>query len=79
MTEAIHKSSEAVKRNWKTTKVVVKNLVELVDAVALAAVAGFAIYSSLGETANWYKALLGAGVLIAVQATLLLVRHFNKK
>lgn len=79
MKEAFNKFSEAVKRNWKTTKVVSKNLVELVDAVALAAVAGFAIYSSLGESGNWYKALMGAGVLISIQATLLLVRHFNKK
>lgn len=67
-------------KNWTTTKVVLKNVSEFVDAAALAAVSGYAIYEALqsNHKSFWYKALLIAGVLIALQAFVLLVKHFNK-
>lgn len=73
------KVKQTIKRNWKTTQLVAKNVLELTDAAALAGVAGFAIYKSLGETAIAYRVLLFAGVLIALQAALLLVRSLNKQ
>lgn len=75
----MEKVKQVVSRNWKTTQVVARNTVELVDAVALAAVAGFAIHQSLGKTGFWDRALLAAGSLIAVQATLLFVKTLNKQ
>jgi hypothetical protein len=65
--------------NYGTTiKTVCKNVAEFADGLALAAVSGYAIYEALKHTSYWYKALLVAGVLIALQAFVLLVRHFNK-
>lgn len=66
-------------KNWKTTQVVVKNVVELVNAIALAGVAGFSIHQSLNEQSVWYRVLLFAGVLIAVQASALFIKSLNKK
>ena len=64
--------------NITAIKTVSKNVFEFADATALSAVSGFSIYQSLHHTSVWYKALLVAGVLIALQAAILLVRHFNK-
>jgi hypothetical protein len=64
--------------NVTTTKTVLKNVSEFVDAACLAAVSGFAIFTALKHLdSNWYKALLFAGVVIALQAFVLLVKHFN--
>lgn len=66
-------------RNWKTTKIVVTNAIEFLDAACLAGVSGYAIYSALTHQRNiWYKLLLFAGMVIALQAFVLLVKHFNK-
>lgn len=65
-------------RNWKTTKIVVTNALEFLDAACLAGVSGFAIYSALTKHTIWYKVLLFAGCVIALQAFVLLVKHFNK-
>lgn len=64
--------------NWNTTKVVAKNVAEFTDAAALTAVSGYSIYEALKHSSVWYRGLLVAGVLIALQAFVLLVRHFNK-
>lgn len=66
-------------RNWKTTQLISKNVVELVNAAALAGVAGYAIHQSFNETAGWYRVLLFAGVLIALESALLFVRSLNKR
>lgn len=63
--------------NVTTTKTVLKNVSEFVDAACLSAVSGFAVSEGLKHTGFWYKALLFAGVVIALQAFVLLVRHFN--
>jgi hypothetical protein len=73
-----NKVKTTVVKHWKTTTVVTKNVLEFADAAALAAVSGFAIYSSYNKQSYWYKALLLAGVLISLQAFVLLVRTFNK-
>lgn len=71
-------SLKAIQDNIVTTKTVLKNVIEFVDASCLAAVSGFAIFIALKHLqGNWYKALLFAGVVIALQAFILLVRHFN--
>lgn len=75
----MEKVKQNVSKNWKTTQVVSKNVVELVNAAALAAVAGFAIHQSLHEQSVAYKTLLFAGVLIAVQAAYLFVKSLNKQ
>src|SRR3990167_9664525 len=62
----------------ETVKVVTRNAVEFVDAVCLAGVAGFAVYTGLHNEGMWYQLLLFAGVAISLQAFLLLVKHFNK-
>lgn len=59
-------------------KTVSKNFAEFAEASALAGVSGFAIYSGLQNDSLAYKALGVAGVLIALRATQLLVKHFNK-
>lgn len=65
--------------NWTTTKIVWSNLCEFVDAACLASVSGFGIYTALQHKHEfWYDALLFAGLVIALQAFVLLVRHFNK-
>ena len=70
-----------VKQNWATTKTVTHNAVEFYDALCLATVSGFAIYVYLhtGHKELWDYALGLAGVTIALQAFLLLVRTFNKQ
>lgn len=67
--------------NYTAAVVIVKNVFELADAVALTAVSGYAIYQALANLHKsfWYYGLLFAGVLIALQAFVLLVRHFNKQ
>lgn len=64
--------------DWATAKTVLKNLSEFLDAAALAAVSGYSIDEALKHQTFWYKVLLVAGVLIALQAFVLLVKHFNK-
>lgn len=71
------KVAQTIKDNIVTTKTVLKNVGEFVDASCLAAVSGFAITEALRHSGFWYKALLFAGVVIALQAFILLVRHFN--
>jgi len=65
-------------KDFNTAKVIWKNFIELMDAVCLTAVSGYSIYEALRHTQLWYKALLFAGVVIALQAFVLLVKHFNK-
>jgi hypothetical protein len=74
------KTKALVKENVETTKVVLKNLGEFTDAVCLTAVSGYAIYEALQKNHRTfaYKLLLVAGCVIALQAFVLLVRHFNK-
>ena len=68
-----------LKSNWQSAKVVTKNFLEFTDAACLAAVSGWAIHSALRAGAEgWYMLLLVAGCVIALQAAVLLVRHFNK-
>lgn len=69
---------DKIKQDVATTKTVVKNVAEFVDAVALTAVSVYSIFEGLHHKTFWYRALLVAGVLIALQAFVLLVRHFNK-
>lgn len=61
-------------------KTVTKNVCEFADAAALAGVSGYSIYEALqpAHKTFWYRALLVAGVLIALQAFVLLVKHFNR-
>lgn len=63
-----------------TARTVTKNVCEFLDALALTAVSGYSIYEALqpNHKSFWYKGLLIAGVLIALQAFVLLVKHFNK-
>jgi uncharacterized membrane protein YraQ (UPF0718 family) len=64
-----------------TVQTVWKNFVEFLDGACLAVVSGFAIYESLtnhGFKKIWAYGLLFAGVVIALQATVLLAKHFNK-
>jgi hypothetical protein len=70
----IETTKKNVKQNWQATRVVTSNFAEFVDAACLAGVAGFAIYSSLHKKEFWYRALLFAGLVIALQAFLLLVK-----
>lgn len=71
---------ENIEYYGKTTKTVSKNVAEFADAAALAAVSGYSVYEALqpSNKSFWYRALLVAGVLIALQAFVLLVRHFNR-
>lgn len=68
---------QPIKNHISTTRTVTKNFCEFLDAACLAGVSGFAIYQALDQKGFWYKALLFAGLVIALQAFLLLVRHFN--
>jgi len=70
---------KSVQKHWSTTKVVTKNVVDLANATALVGVAGFAIYESIHERGVWYRVLLLAGVLIAVEGAHLLLKHFNQE
>lgn len=59
---------------------VLKNFTEFIDAVAFTVVALFAVYHGVKNmnVSKWYWGLLGAGLIVSMQASLLLVRHFNK-
>lgn len=62
-----------------TVKTVWHNFLELLDAICLTAVSSYAIYESVRHaTQLWYKALMVAGLMIALQAFVLLLRHLNK-
>ena len=68
----------AVAKDLPIAKRVIKNLSELVDAACIAGVTGFGIYEALKHNGNhWYELLLFAGLLVALQAFVLLVRFFN--
>lgn len=74
------KIKETVKSNVYTTKVIVHNAVEFLDAACLGIVSGFAIYQALHDKSLhqiWAKVLLFAGLVIALQAALLFIRHLN--
>jgi hypothetical protein len=64
----------------KSIKTVSKNVAEFCDAAALAGVSGYSIYESIKpeHSTFWYRGLLVGAVLIALQAFVLLVKHFNK-
>jgi hypothetical protein len=65
---------------WNIAVTVGRNIAELADAVALAGVSGFAIHQALQANhvqSYWYRSLLCGGVLIALKAFWLLVKHFN--
>lgn len=62
---------------FKSAGTTCRNIAEFADAVALASVSGYSFHESLHHRGNWYKALLFASVLIGLQASILLVRHFN--
>lgn len=62
-----------------TTKNIWANASEFVNASCLAAVSGYAGYQALHNLQdNWYKALLFASIVIALEALTLYVRHFNR-
>lgn len=74
-----------VKDKATEAKTVVQNVGEFLDGVSFAAVAGFAVFWSIDNLENvrwfvptWNKALLLAGLVVTVQAFVLLVRHFKK-
>jgi|GEM_PF-3642916 len=72
---------EKVKSVKKNTVKISKNLIEFVEAAALAVVAGYAIHASLNVyllQGVFSYILLFAGSLIAIRASLLLIHHFNK-
>lgn len=76
------KVKESVKSNVNTTRVVVKNFVEFLDAACLTIVAAFTLYQARtnGDLKTVYSWILTfASVVIALQAFVLLVRHFNKE
>lgn len=77
--KALDTTKQSVKQNWSATKLVTKNVAEFVDAACLAIVSGFAIYQArYGDLKKaWADVLLFAGLVIALQAFVLLVRHFN--
>lgn len=74
-------TNTTIKQNWSATKVVTKNIAEFVDATCLAIVSGFAIYQAhfgnLHLSKVYSDVLMFAGLVIALQAFVLLVRHFN--
>lgn len=65
-------------KDINTAKVIWRNFVELLDASCLTVVSAYAIYEALKHNQWTYKGLLFAGVVIALQAFVLLIRHFNK-
>lgn len=71
-----------IKSNWSAATIVVKNLAEFVDAACLATVSGFAIYqvhfNKVHMSRFYGYVLLFAGFVIALQAFVLLVKHFNQ-
>lgn len=63
---------------WDEAQVVGKNAFEFVDAACLSVVSGYAMYQGW-HNATWFGWILRfAGAAIALQAFVLLVRHFNK-
>jgi hypothetical protein len=74
----MQKTKEALVKDWSSLKTITKNVFEFTDGICLASVSGFSIYEALNHRSMWYKALLFAGLVIALQAFVLLVRHFNK-
>lgn len=75
------KITETVKQNYTTGRLIAKNVAEFVDAACLSTVSGFAIYQAHFNhqlKQLWADALLFAGLVIALQAFVLLVRSFNK-
>lgn len=72
-----YKLEKTLKQNATSIKNVVSNLCEFVDGVCLATVSGYSIYTALKHSDFWYRVLLFAGLVIALQAFVLLVRHFN--
>lgn len=79
--KALSNTKQSASKNWTATKTVCTNVAEFVDAACLATVSGFAIYQAhwgkLGLSKVWADVLLFAGLVIALQAALLLVKHFN--
>lgn len=74
----MYQISKLVKTEATAIRNVVKNLCEFVDAACLAGVSGYAITEALKHHGKfWYELLLFAGLVIALQAFVLLVRHFN--
>lgn len=68
----------AIKQNAAAIRNVVKNLCEFVDAACLAGVSGYSIIEALKHKGEFrYEVLLFAGLVIALQAFVLLVKHFN--
>lgn len=77
-----YKVADKVSTHIDTLRTVSKNVAEFVDATCLAVVSGFAIYQARYNRnlkSLWASVLLFAGLVIALQAFVLLVRHFNKK
>lgn len=70
-----------IKLKLEDCKVIYCNLVEFLDAVFLGVVSGFAIYTYYHAThRHAWEYLLGlSGVAIALQAFILLSKHFAKK
>lgn len=74
------KIKDNITRNWKTTKIVGRNLLEFTDAICLTAISGYAITEAFAQRNEfWYQLLLFAGLVVAIQAFLLLVKNFNKQ
>lgn len=71
---------EQLKTRWTDCKRVCNNVAEFLDACFLATVSGYAIYVFVhtADKTLWDWALGLSGVAIALQAFLLLVKHFNR-
>lgn len=73
------KFKSAVSNFTATTRNVWANASEFVNASCLAAVSGYSGYQALQHIKdNWYRALLFASVVIALEALTLYLRHFNR-
>lgn len=77
----MEKVKSSVKQNYDQARLITRNVAEFVDAVCLTIVSGFAIYTYVHTVHRtlWDFALGFAGVAIALQAFVLLVKHFNKQ
>jgi hypothetical protein len=73
MSKEISKKDQAIN--------VLKNVGEFLDAVAFTVVALFSLYAAYTHRTDskWYYGLLGAGLIVSIQAFGLLVKHFSKK
>jgi hypothetical protein len=69
--------TELIAGKWETAGRVARNIADFADAAAVAAVSIYSLNASLHHKGGWYKLLLVASVLIALQAFWLFVRHFN--